>query len=87
MISRVLDQITDNLGKLPSGVEADLNNLMLRFAMDITGVFVFGKDFGTTRTFDDGETDELFTIVKHCEHPCLDWPSLSSIAYTSSVPL
>jgi hypothetical protein len=42
----------------------------LRFAMDVTGIFIFAKDFGTARSFDDSSTDELFTIMKHCEHRC-----------------
>jgi hypothetical protein len=74
-IATVLDQIIANLLRNGTGCEADLNNLMLRFAMDITGIFVFGKDFGTARTFDDGETNELFTIVKDCEQKPLTRPT------------
>ena len=51
----------DNLASRP---EADLNNAMLRFAMDITGHFIFAKDYGATRSFDDANTDDMLSIMK-----------------------
>lgn len=67
---KVLEQIISNVAEGGPGREADLNNAMLRFAMDVTGIFIFAKDFGTAHSFDDSSTDELFTIMKHCEHRC-----------------
>ncbi len=65
-VLKVLEQIIGNLEDGGPGVEADLNNLMMRFAMDVTGIFIFAKDFGTARSFSDAGTDELFMIIKHC---------------------
>lgn len=68
-ILRVLEQIVSNIADGGPGHEADLNNVAMRFAMDVTGIYIFAKDFGTVKSFNDGETDELFHIMKHCE-PC-----------------
>ena len=34
---KILDQIVDNMLKLAPGEELDVNNVTLRFAMDVTG--------------------------------------------------
>ncbi len=36
-VVKILDQIVDNMLKLPPGEELDINNVTLRFAVDVTG--------------------------------------------------
>ncbi|BDA50154.1 Cytochrome P450 3A13 [Coccomyxa sp. Obi] len=63
-VVKILDQIVDNMLKLAPGEELDINNVTLRFAMDVTGLVGFAKDYGTTRSFSDTGTDELFYILQ-----------------------
>lgn len=63
-VVRILDQVVGNLGALAPGEEVDVNNVTLRLALDITGLVGFAKDFGTTRSFSDSGTDELFFILQ-----------------------
>lgn len=69
-ILKVLEQVMSNVTAAGPGCEVDVNNLAMRFAMDVTGIFIFAKDFGTARSFNDSYTDELFVIMKHCECCC-----------------
>ncbi|CAL8465333.1 g4868 [Coccomyxa elongata] len=64
-ILKVLEQVISNVTAAGPGCEVDVNNLAMRFAMDVTGIFIFAKDFGTARSFNDSNTDELFVIMKH----------------------
>lgn len=69
-ILKVLEQVISNVTAAGPGCEVDVNNLAMRFAMDVTGIFIFAKDFGTARSFNDSNTDELFVIMKHCKRCC-----------------
>jgi hypothetical protein len=63
-VVQILDQIVGNLQRVGSQEDVDVNNVTLRLAMDVTGLVGFAKDFGTTRTFSDTGTDELFTLIQ-----------------------
>jgi hypothetical protein len=63
-VVKILDQIVANILALPPEEELDVNNVTLRLALDITGLVGFAKDFGTTRSFSDAGTDELFYILQ-----------------------
>lgn len=70
---KILDQIVANIMALPPGEEVDVNNVTLRLALDITGMVGFAKDFGTTRSFSDAGTDELFYILQSSASLVLDF--------------
>lgn len=57
----------NNLAKLGPDTDMDMNNLTMRYTMDITGLVGFSKDFATCHSFDDAQTDELFDILRSCE--------------------
>ena len=85
-ILKVLEQVISNVTAAGPECEVDVNNLAMRFAMDVTGIFIFAKDFGTARSFNDSNTDELFVIMKHCERSCMficgrSNPAVSSWSY------
>lgn len=62
-------QLVDNIARLGPTADMDINNITMRYAMDVTGLVGFAKDFATCRTFDDAETDELFDILRGGELP------------------
>lgn len=67
-------QLVENIKQLGPGTDFDVNNITMRYAMDVTGLVGFAKDFGTCRTFDDADTDELFDILRagrRIPMPCL----------------
>ena len=66
-VLRILDQVISNLRQLAPHDDVDINNVTLRYALDVTGLVGFAKDFGTARSFSDAGTDELFTIIQDCE--------------------
>jgi cytochrome P450 len=53
------------LGRLAgaAGGDVDVNNLALRYAMDVTGAVCFGVGFGTA-AFDDAHTNDLFAVLR-----------------------
>lgn len=57
-------QIVDNIKRLGPEADLDMNNITMRYSMDVTGLVGFAKDFGTCRSFDDADTDELFDILR-----------------------
>ena len=50
-----------------------------------TGIAGFGKDFGTTASFCDAGTDELFDIIKKGAHPMLKCQAQWPIPYASTL--
>ena len=63
-------QVVDHLKQLGPETAVDINNITMRYSMDVTGLVGFAKDFGTCRTFDDAKTDELFDILRAGAWPC-----------------
>lgn len=62
----------DGFHQLGPEADIDINNVTMRFAMDVTGLVGFGKDYKTCRTFNDADTDDLFDILRKCELPLPD---------------
>ena len=58
------EQLVHHIKQLGPNGDFDINNLTMRYSMDVTGLVGFAKDFGTCRTFDDASTDELFDILR-----------------------
>lgn len=70
-VQKVLDQVLGNMrATLAPGHEIDINNVALRLTLDINGLVGFATDFGTTRSFNDTDSDELFFILTSCKRLC-----------------
>ena len=71
-IHGILDTL---LGRLrgAAGSDVDINNLALRYAMDVTGAVCFGVEFGTADAFDDSHTNDLFAVLRGGAHGLLHW--------------
>ena len=54
----------DKIRDLGPDADLDINNVTMRFAMDVTGLVGFAKDYETCSTFDDACTDDLFDILR-----------------------
>ena len=63
-VLQMAHQVVDHLKRLGPEAAVDINNITMRYSMDVTGLVGFAKDFGTCRTFDDAKTDELFDILR-----------------------
>lgn len=63
-VYRTAMQLVEHVAKLPPGTAFDINNVTMRYAMDITGLVGFAKDFGSCKAFNDTDTDELFNILR-----------------------
>lgn len=57
-------QLVRNLQAAGSHIDIDINNVTMRYAMDVTGLVGFAKDFGTCKTFNDASTDEIFDLLR-----------------------
>lgn len=45
-------------------MDVDMNNMFMRYAMDVTGLVGFAKDFKVTCTLSDSKTDSLFENLR-----------------------
>jgi hypothetical protein len=63
-ILKLASQLVDNIKNRGPEADIDINNICMRFSMDVTGLVGFAKDFGTCRTFNDSKTDEVFEVLK-----------------------
>jgi len=61
-IHSILDAMLGRLAGAAGG-DVDVNNLALRYAMDVTGAVCFGVGFGTA-AFDDAHTNDLFAVLR-----------------------
>lgn len=61
-----IHEVMDKLHELGPKTDIDINNITMRFAMDVTGLVGFGKDYKTCWSFDDAGTDKLFDILRQC---------------------
>lgn len=60
-------EVTEGFLQAGPDTDIDINNVTMRFAMDVTGLVGFGKDYKTCHTFNDAGTDELFDILRQCK--------------------
>lgn len=72
-----MSEIMEGFQKIGPAAAIDINNVTMRFAMDVTGLVGFGKDYKTCSTFDDAHTDGLFDILRQCKPT---GPSLSTVS-------
>jgi len=63
-IVALADRLAAALTAAGPTADVDVNNMYMRFAMDITGVVGFAKDFGTTASLADASTDSLFDVLR-----------------------
>jgi fatty acid synthase len=63
-IVSIADRLAASLTAAGPCTDVDVNNMFMRYAMDITGVVGFAKDFGTTGALVDAETDSLFDTLR-----------------------
>ena len=66
-IHAILDTVLEGLART-KGTDVDVNNVALRYAMDVTGMVCFGAAFGTAATFDDSHTNDLFAVLRGGAH-------------------
>ncbi len=66
-IHAILDTVLAGLARA-RGTDVDINNVALRYAMDVTGMVCFGAAFGTAATFDDSHTNDLFAVLRGGTH-------------------
>lgn len=66
-IHAILDTVLEGLART-NGADVDVNNVALRYAMDVTGMVCFGAAFGTAATFDDSHTNDLFAVLRGGVH-------------------
>ena len=66
-IHATLDTVLEGLART-DGADVDINNVALRYAMDVTGMVCFGAAFGTAATFDDSHTNDLFAVLRGGAH-------------------
>jgi hypothetical protein len=60
----ISQRIADCLMAVGPRADVDMNNIFMRYAMDVTGLVGFGKDFRVTGSVDDHKTDELFEVLR-----------------------
>lgn len=63
-IVALADRVAACLAAAGPDADVDVNNMYMRFAMDITGVVGFAKDFGVTASLADSDTDSLFDVLR-----------------------
>lgn len=63
-IVSLADRLAACLTAAGPATDVDVNNMYMRFAMDITGVVGFAKDFGVTKSLTDTATDSLFDVLR-----------------------
>ena len=62
-----VNEVTANFQALGPAADIDINNVAMRFALDVTGLVGFGKDYQTCKNFGDAATDDLFDVLRQCE--------------------
>lgn len=63
-VLRKVSEINRKLYDLGPETAIDVNNVTMRFALDVTGLVGFAKDYMTCSTFDDARTDDLLEVLK-----------------------
>ena len=62
-IHAILDTVVEGLAR-NGDADVDVNNVALRYAMDVTGMVCFGAAFGTAAAFNDSHTNDLFAVLR-----------------------
>jgi hypothetical protein len=71
-IMAISQRMADCLMAAGPRADVDMNNIFMRYAMDVTGLVGFAKDFKVTGSMDDHKTDELFEVLRTgAAHACL----------------
>ena len=63
-VLEMAQQLVRNLQAGGHCTDVDINNVTMRYAMDVTGLVGFAKDFGTCKAFNDAGTDEIFDLLR-----------------------
>jgi hypothetical protein len=57
-------QVAESFKRLGPEADIDINNVMMRFTMDVTGLVGFAKDYQTCVNIYDAKTDDFFEVLR-----------------------
>jgi len=62
-------QVVENFKQAGPQTDIDINNVMMRYTMDVTGLVGFAKDYQCCVHMDDAKTDDFFDVLRSGDLP------------------